>query len=167
MVKEYYHQISEEYQEIAEKLCSMAKTHYPELAHINPDDIVFLEEYENLPKGWLARIHRVRPPYTKFVGKAFIIEVARRWVEGLKFDRARKVAMIYHELLHINPDIETGGLIDHDVKDFRRVIGRFGVDWIHTENLPNLLGDSDSIHAGEIIPEKGKVVNFPTAGGLN
>jgi predicted metallopeptidase len=50
---------------------------------------------------------------------------------------AQKVAVIFHELVHIADEV--GKTVKHDVEDFRIMVDKLGVEWFHDPDLPNLL----------------------------
>lgn len=61
-----------------------------------------------------------------------------------------KYLLVYHELLHIdvkwpkNAVKPTYALRDHNVKDFRQIIEKYGIDWIkQIELLSSSLSDKD------------------------
>ena len=66
----------------------------------------------------------------------YIIEMSGELWNSL--DEKTQYILTFHELLHINPVINarTGEvvykLIDHDVKDFMRIIEKYGIDWFKT-----------------------------------
>lgn len=54
-----------------------------------------------------------------------------------EWSTAQKVAVIFHELIHI--DSEVGKTVKHDVEDFRIMVDKLGVDWFNNADLPNLI----------------------------
>ena len=97
----------------------------PEVAHVEVDDILFLRELETKPGGTLARTYRlVDHPIGFYITARFAIVV---YSQNTDYMSARQMAILMlHELMHIP---ERGNkLVDHDVKDFRSVLG-IDLDW--------------------------------------
>jgi len=61
------------------------------------------------------------------------------WSDWNAWSKSQKVAVIFHELLHI--DSEVGKTVKHDVEDFRIMVDKLGVDWFNDSALPNLLSN--------------------------
>jgi len=96
----------------------------PEVAHVEVDDILFLRELETKPGGTLARTYRLVDHPIGFYITGFAIVI---YNQNTDYMSARQMAILMlHELMHIP---ERGNkLVDHDVKDFRSVLG-IDLDW--------------------------------------
>ena len=84
-----------------------------------------------------------------FSGYQYIIQVSGQLWDALN-DETRYL-LVYHELLHIDIKYKKTGDVtyairDHDIKDFRSIIKKYGVDWINEMNLINssLVGQGKS-----------------------
>ena len=97
----------------------------PEVAHVEVDDILFLRELETKPGGTLARTYRlVDHPIGFYITARFAIVV---YDQNTDYMSANQLAiLVLHELMHI-PELGDK-LVDHDVKDFRSVLG-IDLDW--------------------------------------
>ena len=129
-----------EAKEIIEKLCE----YYPsELWAITPKNISVLgiENKERPEKSKKLAVCRPIKGINKTlmlinnIGTRYVIELY--WSDFNKWSNAQKVAIIFHELLHI--DHEAGKTVKHDVEDFRIMVDKLGVDWFNDTDLPNLL----------------------------
>lgn len=75
-----------------------------------------------------------------FSGYDYIIEVSGELWDLL--NEQTKYLLVYHELLHIGIKYKKDGsvvygIVDHDIKDFRNIIKKYGIDWISEVNLLN------------------------------
>jgi len=110
-----------------------------EVAHINPDDVLFLRQYEDIGGKALARcFSTVGHPIGYFERRKFIIVFYALRTDDLTPQQS--ALLILHELLHI-PAIGDK-LIDHDIKDFCRVLAAADYDYGWAEpgaNVPDIL----------------------------
>ena len=126
------------YRPIAERL--IAK--FEELKHIKPSNILFIEdmEYEDPKNGkrqWMARISKANKQFTAMTGYDYILETRNYFIERMK--REQIIALIYHELRHID---EFGDIQLHDIEDWNNMIATLGSDWATTQaKIKNLLED--------------------------
>jgi len=141
--KEKVYSQVEEAEEIVKELCKV----YPdELWPVRPDNVVVLG-IENKERGekskTLAKVIPIKGAEKAVfqinnVPVRYIIELY--WSDWNVWCMAVKEAIIFHELLHIDPEI--GKTIRHDCEDFRMMIDAMGVDWSSKgDSLPRLLGD--------------------------
>ena len=137
------YRITDAYRPIARALLDK----YPELSHIDPDRMLFVENVEShgMSKGKprLACTRRVPEMWFEIVrqltGRKFdyVIEFFR--VNTLGLSRAQLVAVIYHELKHIGPD---GQLVAHDLEDWGEMVATLGPGWYLPEaQIPDPLQD--------------------------
>jgi hypothetical protein len=152
--------INEAYRPIAEGLVKK----YPELRHIAPAAIIFIDNTEGsgksrdkyksaqtgkLPEKWSDVIHQL-------TGRRFdyYIEFFKRNIEQMS--REQIVALVYHELRHIGPD---GEIIHHDIEDWANMHYKLGANWASTRaTIPDLLADGvdwDSITGPRLFDEPG------------
>jgi predicted metallopeptidase len=106
-----------------------------QIAHVEVDDVLFLREMETHPKA-LAKCYRFNDhPICHFTDKQYAIVVYESNVDHMTTEQMQ--LLLVHEMMHIP---ESGDkLIDHDVKDFRAILG-FGLDWAEPgAEVPNLL----------------------------
>lgn len=92
----------------------------PEVAHVEVDDILFLRELETKPGYTLARTYRlVGHPIGFYATARFAIVVYDQNADYM--DRKQMALLLLHELMHI-PELGDK-LTDHNVKDFRSILG--------------------------------------------
>lgn len=128
------------YRPIAEKLVNK----FPELSHIKPKNILFIEDMEwkrpnsSKPKKyWMARISKANKQFADMSGYGYTLETRNYFIE--KMSREQIVALIYHELRHID---QYGDLQSHDVEDWDNMIATLGKDWAETQTeIANLIED--------------------------
>jgi len=142
------------YDEYAEKIAHKLKEKYPEeLSHINIDNIAFVRKVCKSKKSGsktYARCKAIKQPVRGCCDIAWIITTMGLDFSLLPADKKQKV--IYHELVHI-PLIE-GGVVDHDVEDFKQCIKKFGgPNWIVEGHDDFLVSEEEDI-LQEIIVNK-------------
>lgn len=128
------------YRPIAERLIEK----FPELKHINPRSILFIEDMdwekpnsERPKKHWMARISKANKQFAAATGYSYILETRNYFIE--RMSRAQIIALIYHELRHIDT---YGDLQPHDIEDWDNMIATLGKDWDTTkEEIQNLIED--------------------------
>lgn len=125
------------YRPIAEKLVLKFK----ELKHIKPQKILFIEDMIFESKSgkvtWIAKIGKTNKHFKALTGYEYICQIRNYYVE--RMSKEQIVALIYHELRHINTD---GELIKHDIEDWNNMIATLGTDWATTEaEIKNILED--------------------------
>ena len=129
-----------EAKDIIEKLCEK----YPdELWAVRPKTIITLGvENKKRPES-STKLASVTPLKSATKALMMINNVNARYVIELfwndwnEWNNAQKIAVIFHELIHI--DHEVGKTVKHDVEDFRMIVDKLGVDWFNDKDLPNLL----------------------------
>ncbi|MGE5584068.1 MAG: putative metallopeptidase [Bacillota bacterium] len=91
----------------------------PEVAHVDPDEVLFLWELETTPTA-LARCYRLTGhPIGFFTHKPWAVVFYKQNMDYMS-SRQRALVML-HELMHIP---ERGDrLVDHTVKDFATLLG--------------------------------------------
>jgi hypothetical protein len=103
--------------------------------------------YPHINKKTIARIHRPNNHTKIFTGLHYIIEVSGEVWDKLS-DEVKKIVM-EHETEHINVSYDRDGnpryrLRDHDFKDFRSIVTKYGMDWFNEANeIAADLADSD------------------------
>jgi predicted metallopeptidase len=106
-----------------------------EVAHVEADRVFFLWECETKPKA-LARCYRlIDHPIGLFTDKPFAVVFYQQVCDVMT--EAQLALLMLHELMHIPPIGDK--LVDHDVKDFRAVLG-IDRDWTEPgREVPNIL----------------------------
>lgn len=119
------------YRPIAEKLVNK----FPELSHIKPKNILFIEDMEwekpnsaKPKKYWMARISIANKQFEAMTGYNYILETRNYFIE--KMSREQIIALIYHELRHID---KYGDLQPHDIEDWDNMVATLGKDWAETK----------------------------------
>lgn len=145
------YKINEAYRMIANGL----KGKFKELEHVPVENIIFLDRMETeekkLNKKVLAKVSQIPKRYQGIIYQltgtifTFMIEVFLKNISYLT--REQKIAVIYHELRHLQlvitdkgPDIK---IVGHHVEDWYEMIDKLGATW--TKNgkaVPNLLDES-------------------------
>ncbi len=136
--------INESYRPIAQALTKK----YRELAHVNTKAILFVEDTESTKKKngriIFAQISQVPEKWNDIVYQAtgrhfeFLLEIFK--VNIAMMSREQIIALIYHELRHIDQE---GKLRSHDIEDWTEMIEKLGVNWNNTRgSIPDLLADS-------------------------
>ena len=108
-----------------------------EVAHVEVDRVLFLRELETKPKSAMARCYRLtNHPIGFFTDKPFAIVLYWQWCDYLSENQLK--ILLLHEMMHIPP---TGDmLVQHDVQDFRAVLG-IDLDWKESgREVPDILG---------------------------
>jgi predicted metallopeptidase len=105
---------------------------FKELNHIDPYKILFIEEMEWEPgtakNPWMAKIKLANKEMREMLGYEYVLETRNYYIERMQ--REQIVALIYHELLHIDTD---GTLRNHDVEDWSNLVATLGKDWATTQ----------------------------------
>ncbi|MCT4507923.1 MAG: putative metallopeptidase [Tepidibacter sp.] len=125
------------YKTIAEKLVER----FPEIRHIHPRTILFIEDMEWKPTAakqpWIARIKKANNELESMLGYEYVLETRNYYIERMSNNQV--IALIYHELRHIDED---GSLKKHDIEDWSNMVATLGKDWATTpEAIENILGD--------------------------
>ena len=115
---------------------------FPELQHIDPAKILFLEDTEWEPgpaakRPWQARISKANKQLEAMTGYEYVLETRKHYTGDMQ--GAQLVALIYHELRHIDWD---GSIIKHDIEDWSNIVATLGADWSTTiAQIPDILDD--------------------------
>lgn len=126
------------YRPIANKL--IAK--FEELQHIIPSNILFIEDMEwkdpkNGKRPWMARISKANKQFSAISGYEYILETRNYFIERIQ--REQIIALIYHELRHIDT---FGDIQLHDIEDWNDMVATLGTDWATTRaKIKNLIED--------------------------
>jgi len=123
------------YRPIANKLVAR----FEEFKHIRPEKILFLEDMDWTPgaNSWIARVSKSNKQMKQMVGYEYVLETRNWYTKDMSKEQI--IALIYHELKHIDED---GNLIKHDVEDWGEMVATLGVDWATTQgNIINILDD--------------------------
>ena len=105
------------------------------VAFIEISEVLFLEELETKPKAHAKCFRLVEHPIGLFTDKKYCIVVYLQNCDWMSDEQ--RTLLLWHEMLHI-PILGTK-LIDHDVKDFRKILG-IDLDWAEPgKKVPNVL----------------------------
>lgn len=131
------------YRPIAAKLAEK----FEELKHIPVNKILFIEDMEwekpdslKPKRHWMARIKKVPKELYAMTGIEYILETRNYFIEQMS--REQIIALIYHELRHID---QYGDLVPHDVEDWGNMVATLGMDWATTKGPVKDLLDEDFI----------------------
>lgn len=113
------------YRPIAAKLIEK----FDEIGHIRPERILFIEDTEWQPKEgtkrpWQAKVCKANKQLSAMTGYWYVIETRRYFTDLMSKEQV--VALIYHELRHIDTD---GELIKHDVEEWSNIVATLGANW--------------------------------------
>lgn len=130
-------QLSEEYSEIAHEVI-MNEEVLNDLRFSEARVVYLTSEHKKASKNEVvcAQCEKVADKYKWSIPADYTVTVFLPNVEG--FTREQKYALILHELMHIDIGMkddgsEIYGIKDHDLKDFKLIIDRYGVDWNRVE----------------------------------
>lgn len=140
------YKINQDYKPIAEKL----KAKFNELQYVPVDYILFVENLEDKKKSKnkivFAQISKIPGKRDDIIyqvtGRRFVymIEIFKENIVDMS--REQIVALIYHELHHIQFVKDDVKLVGHDVEDWSNMIVALGTDWASTiSDIPDLLSD--------------------------
>ena len=112
---------------------------------IDPDQIgcVMIVNKEP-PKGqdWDAKISGITAPDLLFAKKTYVVQFYKSTWD--KYDRRQRIAMLIRLLFRI-PEEFDGSILKEDLKDSRKLVKAFGVDYMTNPKLPDLLEDKLAI----------------------
>jgi hypothetical protein len=143
--------INEAYRPIAEQL----KEKFEELQYVPVDNILFIDRQEKKQKHAnkivCAQVSKIPTRFQEIIYQltgnsfTFIIEVFK--ANTAYMTRAQIVALLYHEMRHIQLVVTDKGtdikIVGHDIEDWMQMIQKLGVYWNTAEQrIPNLLDDS-------------------------
>lgn len=117
---------------------------YPEeFGFIDPRDVLVVQNIWARNSRAIATASLVPAKLEPVLGTKIIVEVfACHW---RKMNKAARLMVLYHELMHIVPnerDTEYQKPYTtqtHDVQEFGSLIARYGAHWERSDKLPNLL----------------------------
>lgn len=120
---------SQHLREVAEKVIKKEA-----LESLNSVRIRYLLVSPEITKKTLARCIKANKEVEFFGDCDYIIEVGEKIWNAL--DEDRQHLLMFHELLHIKiGENKQGDLVlgiqDHDIKDFREIVSKYGIDWIN------------------------------------
>jgi len=155
--------INEAYRPIAQALCLKFSNLYA-----MPENIVFIDDTQSsgLSQGRriFAKTGKVPPLWSEAIeqmtSKNFTHFIIFYKNNTDMMSREQIVALVYHELRHIDSD---GAIAPHDIEDWANMIDKLGPMWAITKaNIPNLLDESiinwDSIKASpNLFPAESKL----------
>lgn len=131
------------YRPIAEKLVEK----FEELKHVPVKKILFIEDMEwekpdslKPKKHWMARIKKATKELNAMTGYEYILETRNYFIEQMS--REQVVALIYHELRHID---HWGDLVPHNIEDWSNMVATLGTDWATTKAPIKDILDDDFI----------------------
>lgn len=142
---------------------------FVELAHINVNKILFLEDVQWELKApgkrqWMARASKANAWLTNTWGYRFVIQFRRYFTE--KMSEEQLIALIYHELRHIGYYDE---IIPHDIEDWSNMVATMGKDWTDANSsIIDILDDEFPGWQDFKVPRQqklfdGKVINLDQA----
>ena len=111
---------SPELRELARKVVAARD----EVAHVDPDEVLWLKELTTEPAALARCYHFGDHPIGYFTDKPYAI--ALYWQRCDYMSERQLAILLFHEMMHI-PEIGDK-LVDHDVQDFMRIL-RLDLDW--------------------------------------
>lgn len=108
---------------------------YDRFKHISPDQITLIFKV-CIKNRFIAETRKIPSLYRTFIpGKDFIITLFRPTWEPMNLPQ--KVAVMYHELVHIGWDNEKAEykMVRHDVEDFKELIEKLGFNYENALDL--------------------------------
>lgn len=137
------YKINEIWRSVAEALCDK----YPELGHIDVDQIIFLDNIKSKGKSRGRRIYaqtglvseRWQEIVYQMTGQAFSFFIEFFKENTRHLSREQMIVLLYHELRHID---EEGKIIAHHIEEWSEVLEGLGPGWAFPgKAIPDLLGD--------------------------
>lgn len=141
MAKEW--QVCSEVRDLVEALSQRFTANF---SNVNSDEISCIMSVDGkAPKQGagkaLAKISIIREKMRVATGTPYkyIIEVYDdNWFD---LSKIQKQYVIFHELMHIDPDSEEPKLKDHDIQDFDMILSAWGIHYLEDAKLLDLLDD--------------------------
>lgn len=124
------------YRPIAYKLVDKFK----EIEHVDPSKILFIEDLEwkkpsDGKRHWIARIAKSNKQLYAMTGYEYVLTTRNYYTDNMSAEKL--IAVIYHELMHIDID---GSIREHDIEDWSNMVATLGADWMTTiSSIPNIL----------------------------
>ena len=121
--------VSDELNDLAEEVIKENKL------DLNGARIEYMFVFPHVSKTTAGKCMRTTKELKFYSDKDYIIQISGELYDVLDHD-VRKILML-HELLHVHPvNNEKKGeveykILDHDVKDFNRIIKNHGIDWFN------------------------------------
>jgi predicted metallopeptidase len=118
--------------------------------HINPDEILIIYKCSEKSRD-AANVRKFPKLYSVLApGKKILLVIWRPNWESTNLPK--KIALIYHELIHIGFDEKKTDykMVRHDVEDFKELISRLGFNY---ENAAELIKEMKSEVKPKINPE--------------
>ena len=143
--------INEAYRPIADQL----KEKFEELEHVPVDSILFIDRQEKKQKHAnkivCAQVSKIPTRFQDIIYQltgqnfTFMIEVFKANTSYMT--RAQIVALLYHEMRHIQLVVTDDGadikIVGHDIEDWAQMIEKLGANWNAAKRqIPNLLDDA-------------------------
>lgn len=140
--------INEAYRPIAEKL----RNKFAELKHVPVENILFVERQEGKLKSnnkkVLGKVSKISSRYNEIIFQLtgqqydFMIEIFK--ADTVHMTREQIVALIYHEMRHIQLVVNSGiKIVGHDIEDWHEMTAKLGLDWnVSGKMVPDLLGEN-------------------------
>lgn len=113
-------------------LAAQVKERVRGFEHIDLDAIKFLRKSGGSGK-YIARVRGLRGEVAMLSDHVYIITVVADNYDNLSAEGKEKV--IEHELMHIPLEFD-GKCTDHNIKDFRRMIEQYGLNYVHGTDGP-------------------------------
>ena len=118
------------------------------LDDVKEAEVGFVLVYPYISKNTAGRCIKASAEMKLYSGYDYVVEMSGDLWD--KLDEEKQYILMFHELMHIMPTYNDKkgewnfGLVDHDVQDFRKIINKYGVDWI--DELRTL---AESVHEVE------------------
>lgn len=139
--------INESYRPIAEEL----QRKFKELKYVPVQSILFVDntEQKKITAGRIvyAEISKIPSKWQQILEQttgyyfSYLLTVYRENTENMS--RAQIVALIYHELRHLQLRSNGITIVGHDIEDWQEMYSKLGHNWATTlGDIPNLLSDS-------------------------
>ncbi len=128
------YEISDEIKDLSKEIIVSEKMSFPNTR------IEYVKVYPHISKTIAGRCTKANHHVKLFSDNDFIIEVSGELWDVLDLETQK--ILLLHELLHIKvTENKKGekvlGLHDHDIKDFNRIISKYGVDWFNKIKILN------------------------------
>jgi predicted metallopeptidase len=114
---------------------------------IEAHDVYAVRDIFSMRHKQIASIGPVNSRYEPFFPKVGALLITIRQCNWLKYPKNTRKMVLYHELMHINPETREKRLaegykyvtIGHDMEEFLAIVTAYGPRWLRSKDLPDIL----------------------------
>jgi predicted metallopeptidase len=114
-------------------LLNKVVTSFERFRFIRPSHILIVFKKKG-KASWLANIRKLPECLKPFLpGKHVLLTISM--IEWDLMTESKKIAVIFHELLHLSYHEGKYRMIKHDIQDFRELVSKLGIDYENSDIL--------------------------------